>query len=43
VSLAAADGLTGKEIGARLFLSPKTVDFHLGRAYRKLEVSRGPS
>jgi DNA-binding CsgD family transcriptional regulator len=38
VSLAAADGLTSKEIGARLFLSPKTVDFHLGRAYRKLEV-----
>jgi DNA-binding CsgD family transcriptional regulator len=38
VSLAAADGLTNKEIGARLFLSPKTVEFHLGRAYRKLDV-----
>jgi DNA-binding CsgD family transcriptional regulator len=38
VSLAAAEGLTNKEIGARLFLSPKTVDFHLGRAYRKLDV-----
>jgi DNA-binding CsgD family transcriptional regulator len=38
VSLAAADGLTSKEIGTRLFLSPKTVDFHLGRAYRKLDV-----
>lgn len=38
VSLAAADGLTNKEIGARLFLSPKTVEFHLGRAYRKLAV-----
>jgi DNA-binding CsgD family transcriptional regulator len=38
VSIAAADGLTSKEIGARLFLSPKTVDFHLGRAYRKLGV-----
>jgi len=36
--LAAADGLTNKEIGARLFLSPKTVEFHLGRAYRKLDV-----
>jgi len=33
-----ADGLTNKEIGARLFLSPKTVEFHLGRAYRKLAV-----
>ena len=39
VSLAAADGLTNKEIGARLFLSPKTVEFHLSRTYRKLDVS----
>jgi DNA-binding CsgD family transcriptional regulator len=38
VSLAAAEGLTSKEIGARLFLSPRTVDFHLGRVYRKLDV-----
>jgi DNA-binding CsgD family transcriptional regulator len=39
VSLAAAEGLTNKEIGARLFLSPKTVEFHLSRAYRKLGVT----
>jgi DNA-binding CsgD family transcriptional regulator len=39
VSTAAAEGLTNKEIGARLFLSPKTVEFHLSRAYRKLDVS----
>lgn len=38
VSLAAVEGLTNKEIGARMFLSPKTVEFHLGRAYRKLGV-----
>jgi DNA-binding CsgD family transcriptional regulator len=38
VSLAAAEGLTNKEIGARLFLSPKTVEFHLSHAYRKLDV-----
>src|SRR5439155_12562784 len=38
VALAASEGLTNKEIGARLFLSPKTVDFHLGQAYRKLGV-----
>jgi DNA-binding CsgD family transcriptional regulator len=38
VSIAATEGLSNKEIGARLFLSPKTVEFHLGRAYRKLDV-----
>jgi DNA-binding CsgD family transcriptional regulator len=38
VALAAAEGLTNKEIGARLFLSPKTVEFHLGNAYRKLDL-----
>jgi DNA-binding CsgD family transcriptional regulator len=38
VALAASEGLTNKEIGARLFLSPKTVEFHLTRAYRKLDV-----
>jgi DNA-binding CsgD family transcriptional regulator len=30
--------LTDKEIGARLFLSPKKVEFHFGRAYRTLDV-----
>jgi DNA-binding CsgD family transcriptional regulator len=38
VTLAAADGLTNKEIAARLFLSPKTIEFHLTRAYRKIGV-----
>jgi DNA-binding CsgD family transcriptional regulator len=42
ISLAAAEGLTNKEIAARLILSPKTVEFHLSGAYRKLNVrSRG--
>ncbi|MEV6767580.1 LuxR C-terminal-related transcriptional regulator [Nocardia sp. NPDC051030] len=36
---AAAAGATNKEIGARLFLSPKTVGHHLSRAFRKLGVS----
>lgn len=38
VRLAAA-GRTNKEIGAQLFLSPKTVSYHLYRAFPKLNVS----
>jgi DNA-binding CsgD family transcriptional regulator/tetratricopeptide (TPR) repeat protein len=39
VALQAADGKTNKQIGAALFLSPKTVDFHLRRVYRKLDLN----
>ncbi|MEU6392901.1 AAA family ATPase [Streptomyces sp. NPDC046939] len=35
----AATGMTNKEIGARLFLSPKTVGYHLYRAFPKLGVA----
>jgi len=38
VARAAGRGATTQEIAAELFLSPKTVEFHLGRAYRKLGV-----
>ncbi|HEX6677068.1 MAG TPA: LuxR C-terminal-related transcriptional regulator, partial [Actinomycetes bacterium] len=34
----AAKGLTNREIAARLFLSPKTVEANLAKAYRKLGV-----
>jgi DNA-binding CsgD family transcriptional regulator len=38
VVLQAVDGKTNREVGAALFLSPKTVDIHLTRAYRKLGI-----
>ncbi len=38
VALAVAKGATNREAGAALFLSPKTIEAHLGRVYRKLDV-----
>src|SRR5690349_8071193 len=35
----ASDGLTDREIGGRLFLSPRTVSSHLYRSYPKLGVA----
>jgi DNA-binding CsgD family transcriptional regulator len=39
ISLHVARGLTNREVGAALFLSHKTIEFHLGRIYRKLNMS----
>lgn len=33
-----AEGLTNREVAARLFLSPKTIEFHLTAVFRKLDV-----
>lgn len=38
VALVVARGATNREAAAALFLSPKTVEFHLGNAYRKLGI-----
>jgi len=42
VALLAAEGKTNREIGTQLFLSPKTIEWHLSHVYRKLGItSRG--
>jgi DNA-binding CsgD family transcriptional regulator len=35
----AADGLTNRQIGGRLFLSPRTIGAHLYRTFPKLDVT----
>jgi DNA-binding CsgD family transcriptional regulator len=32
-------GMTTRQAANRLYLSPKTVEYHLGRIYRKLQIT----
>ena len=34
-----ASGLSNREVAAQLFLSPRTIDFHLRNIFRKLEIT----
>lgn len=38
VAAAVVTGASNREVAAELFLSPKTIEFHLGQIYRKLGV-----
>src|SRR5919109_376432 len=38
IALLVAEGKTNRDVAATLFITPKTVEFHLTRVYRKLEI-----
>ena len=39
VATLVAEGLTNRQVAAKLYLSPHTVGFHLRQVFRKLEIS----
>ena len=38
IAVLVAEGKTNKEIAASMFLSAKTVEYHLSNTYRKLDI-----
>jgi DNA-binding NarL/FixJ family response regulator len=39
VALVIASGASYKDAAAQLFLSPKTIEFHMNKVYRKLGIA----